>query len=136
MSLRVPMCISALIACAMMTGCGGGSGYVVAEYESVEYSTAPLADSLDISMDAGSSVTTYAYASDDDGDAVSYVLIEAPAHGYLTFYPETGRFTYTPVAGFVGVDRFTYRAFDGEFYSNVAAVHIVVEAPRIIIVYV
>ena len=35
-----------------------------------------------------------------------------------------GSFTYKPDMGFIGIDTFTYRAFDGRDYSNVATVTI------------
>ncbi len=37
-----------------------------------------------------------------------------------------GSFTYTPNAGFVGSDSFTYKAYDGQQYTNTATVTIVV----------
>jgi hypothetical protein len=40
-----------------------------------------------------------------------------------------GRVRYTPNAGFVGVDSFTYQASDGELLSNVATVTVTVNAP-------
>lgn len=59
-------------------------------------------------------------------DALSAVLANGPAHGTLTLAAD-GSFTYSPQAGFVGTDQFTYRASNGQL-SNVAAVRIVVSA--------
>jgi VCBS repeat-containing protein len=63
--------------------------------------------------------------SDVDGDPLTSVLVSGPAHGTLTLNPD-GSFTYTPNPNFYGTDTFTYRAFDGELYSNVATVTITV----------
>eukprot|EP01039_Chlorochromonas_danica_P007318 gene7318-8097_t len=43
-------------------------------------------------------------------DAVSYSVVERPAHGKLSDYNTVADYvTYTPVAGYVGTDFFTYR---------------------------
>ncbi len=51
-----------------------------------------------------------------------------PAHGSLALQ-SGGSFTYTPTANYGGPDSFTFRAFDGQAYSNVATVSITVAAP-------
>lgn len=61
--------------------------------------------------------------TDPDGDAISAVLASAPASGALALGGD-GSFTYSPVAGFVGVDAFTYRATGGTLSSNLATVTI------------
>jgi hypothetical protein len=62
---------------------------------------------------------------DVDGDPLTAVLVSGPAHGTLALNPD-GSFTYTPNPNFYGTDTFTYRAFDGALYSNVATVTITV----------
>ena len=68
-------------------------------------------------------------ANDDSPTAapLSAALVAGPAHGTLTLRAN-GSFTYTPVAGFVGTDTFTYRANNGQ-NSNVAAVTLTI-TPR------
>jgi len=66
--------------------------------------------------------------TDADGDALSAVLISAPAHGQVTLAPD-GRFFYVPNAGFSGDDSFTYRADDGQAQSATTTVTISV-APK------
>jgi VCBS repeat-containing protein len=63
--------------------------------------------------------------SDVDGDPLTAVLVSGPAHGTLTLNPD-GSFTYTPAENFCGEDSFTYKAYDGALYSNVATVRITV----------
>ncbi|MBC8355089.1 MAG: tandem-95 repeat protein [Planctomycetes bacterium] len=53
---------------------------------------------------------------DPDGDAISGVLVEPPLFGILDFHSD-GSFLYTPDAGFVGRDNFTYFATDGDLDS-------------------
>lgn len=65
---------------------------------------------------------------DVDGDVLSATLVASPMNGTLAFLPDGG-FTYTPNAGFVGIDTFRYRATDGLSQSNVATVTIDVREP-------
>ncbi|MGA2500849.1 MAG: cadherin-like domain-containing protein, partial [Tepidisphaeraceae bacterium] len=62
---------------------------------------------------------------DVDGDALTAILVDGPAHGTLTLNPD-GSFTYTPAENFYGADSFTYKANDGTGDSNVATVYITV----------
>ncbi len=61
--------------------------------------------------------------SDPEGDAITAVLFSGPEHGTLTLSAD-GSFTYTADEGYVGLDSFLYRAFDGVLYSALAAVTI------------
>jgi VCBS repeat-containing protein len=65
--------------------------------------------------------------NDVDGDALSAVLATAPAHGTVSLNTN-GSFTYTPTAGYIGSDGFTYKANDGAANSNIATVAITVAA--------
>ena len=60
--------------------------------------------------------------SDADGDTLTLLPFSSPAHGSLS--SSNGVWTYTPDAGFVGVDEFTYRVTDGVANSNLATVSI------------
>ena len=60
------------------------------------------------------------------GSALTAELVSGTANGSLTLYPD-GTFLYVPNANFDGSDSFTYRAFDGLAYSNVATVAISVD---------
>jgi hypothetical protein len=51
--------------------------------------------------------------SDPDGDALQVIANTDPTNGQLNFIREAGNFSYTPNAGFVGVDSFTYTISDG-----------------------
>ena len=65
--------------------------------------------------------------SDADGDALSATLVTQAAGGHVTVNAD-GSFVYTPDAGFVGTDNFTYRASDGHLASD-ALVTITVQPP-------
>jgi uncharacterized protein YkwD/plastocyanin len=64
-------------------------------------------------------------ASDPEGDELTYAVVDQPAHG--TLGPLTGsRLVYTPAGDYVGPDRFSFRASDGQSESNVATVSLTV----------
>ena len=65
--------------------------------------------------------------SDVDGDALTAVLDTDPMYGVVSLNAN-GSFDYTPDAGFIGTDSFTYVANDGELDSNIATVTIEVSA--------
>ena len=64
---------------------------------------------------------------DLDGDAIFSFKETDPAHGSVTLAPD-GAFIYTPDAGYVGPDGFSYRASDGTLTSPVRIVSITVTA--------
>jgi large repetitive protein len=64
---------------------------------------------------------------DVDGDSLVAVKETNPVHGNVTL-AEDGAFSYTPNAGYVGPDVFSYRASDGTATSPVRAVRITVTA--------
>ncbi len=63
---------------------------------------------------------------DPQGSPLTAVLVAKPAHGAITLNAD-GSFTYTPAAGFSGMDSFTYQASNGQTLSNVATVTLTVD---------
>lgn len=63
---------------------------------------------------------------DEDGDTLTAVLETDVSDGTLTLNAD-GSFDYMPDLGFFGTDSFTYKAYDGELYSNIATVTIEVK---------
>ncbi len=63
-------------------------------------------------------------ASDADGDALGYTLVNQPSNGQLTGQPPSMQ--YTPTTGFTGVDNFTFRVNDGVIDSAVATIEVTV----------
>jgi hypothetical protein len=67
--------------------------------------------------------------SDPEGSALTAELFSTTQNGTLTLNSDGG-FSYTPNAGFTGIDSFLYRASDGELFSALAAVTIRVTASQ------
>ena len=63
--------------------------------------------------------------SDADGNTLTAVLASDVSNGTLALNGD-GTFSYTPNATFTGTDTFTYKAYDGIDYSNVATVMLTV----------
>jgi hypothetical protein len=69
-------------------------------------------------------------ASDAEGDPLTYQVVNPPDEGTISADPRLARrFIYVPRAGFVGSDRFTYRADDGQERSMQAEASITIAAP-------
>jgi uncharacterized protein (TIGR03437 family) len=63
-------------------------------------------------------------ATDADGDAIRFVVVNQPAHGRVS---ESGsNLSYRPAANYNGVDSFTFKAIDGFGESAVARVTIAI----------
>jgi VCBS repeat-containing protein len=86
-----------------------------------EYTTVP-----DTPLVVSAAQGLLANDSDADGDALTASVVTPPQHGTLVLNDD-GSFTYTPQAGFVGTDGFSYRVSDGLAQSAVAAVTIHVQ---------
>ncbi len=54
--------------------------------------------------------------TDEDGDTLTYELITGASNGTAVVNSD-GSYTYTPKKDFNGNDAFTWRAYDGEYYS-------------------
>ena len=67
--------------------------------------------------------------TDADGDPLTAVLVTPTTHGILTLNAD-GSFTYIPTTSLLTfTDSFTYKAFDGQGYSNIVTVTIRVNVP-------
>ena len=66
--------------------------------------------------------------TDAEDDTLTASKVGDPSNGTVTLNANGG-FTYTPNAGFHGVDTFTYRAHDGRAYSNTTDVDVTVAPP-------
>lgn len=66
--------------------------------------------------------------TDPDGDALTISAVTPPAHGSAVI--TAGRINYTPTAGYLGSDSFTYTISDGKGGSASATVRVTVALPN------
>jgi hypothetical protein len=86
---------------------------------------APVASDGQVEVVEGQPITITLVGSDVEGDALTF-SIDAPLNGSVTGAgPEV---VYTPTAGFVGVDQFTFTVDDGQDSSEPASVVVTVLA--------
>lgn len=91
----------------------------------------PVADGYSTNRDQSLIVAAPGLLANDvdvEGGVLTALLGASPANGSLVLNAD-GSFTYTPTAGFSGVDSFTYRATDGIDASGFATVSITVVPP-------
>ena len=93
---------------------------------------APVANDDSYTTDEDTTLTVNApgiLSNDNDVDDTTLTaeLLDNPNHGTLTLNPD-GSFVYTPYANYYGTDSFTYKAYDGEAYSNIATVTITINS--------
>jgi len=63
--------------------------------------------------------------SDIENNILTYTIVEYPKKGEIIITNEnTGEFTYNPDYNLYGNDSFTYKAYDGNLFSNIATVNI------------
>ena len=82
-------------------------------------------DSAMTTQDVPVTIAVLANDEDADGDALTLVAVTAPANGTATVNAD-GSVTYTPAAGFVGDDSFSYTAADPSGAETTADVTVTV----------
>ncbi|MEM7455250.1 MAG: Ig-like domain-containing protein [Planctomycetota bacterium] len=90
---------------------------------------APVAvgDSFSTAEDTALSGTVATNDIDPDGDALTFSLVSGPSNGGVIFNPD-GSFTYTPAAGYNGLDSFNYLVTDADGESSLATATILIGA--------
>jgi CSLREA domain-containing protein len=86
----------------------------------------PIASNQSISAHENAARNGQVSATDPANNLLAYSVVAFPTYGSLTLQ-SGGMFTYTPFPNYAGPDSFTFRAFDGVAYSNVATVSITVD---------
>ena len=87
--------------------------YHTAQYTCSTYQSAPTASNISRVV-SHTATNLQLVGFDADGDTLRYRTNSAPAHGVLSgFNTNTGVITYTPAAGYVGADSFTFSVTDG-----------------------
>src|SRR5207344_2423442 len=88
---------------------------------------APVAEDGSLSTDEDTSGAGALQATDQNGDALTFSIVDGPLHGTVDLLDASaGVYTYSPATDFNGEDSFTFRANDGGRDSNLATIFITV----------
>lgn len=85
----------------------------------------PIASALYVSIVKNGTISIDLSGTDPENDSLTYSVDTPSASGTL-FQNDTNTQTYVPNTDFVGEDSFTYKAYDGVYYSDPATVYITV----------
>ncbi len=99
-------------------------GYILITVSAVN--DAPVASDQAVATSVDEAKEISLAATDAEGSALSFAIVDDPAHGTLT--GTAPGVTYHPADGYRGPDSFTFRANDGDLDSNTATVTITVNA--------
>ncbi|OLS40375.1 Ig-like domain-containing protein [Bacillus sp. MRMR6] len=95
-------------------GKGGGASVTVKVTVNEPPNTMPVVNEVDpVTTVKNTSVGGSVEASDADGDTLTYAVTTAASNGTVVV-DALGKWTYSPAAGFVGVDSFTITVSDGK----------------------
>lgn len=113
-------------ACGLLViGCGSDKDYP--DVKNPDGNATPTASDASFTTQTDTELTGELMARDDDGDELTFALIDQPTNGSVTL-EESGMFSYQPNATVTGNDSFTFEVSDGEATSSVAMVDITIEA--------
>ena len=85
----------------------------------------PIASALYVSVVKNGTISIDLSGTDPENDSLTY-SVDTPSVNGTLFLNDSNTQTYVPDTEFVGEDSFTYKAFDGVYYSDPATVHITV----------
>ena len=86
---------------------------------------APVGTTPDKSVNEDQATAILLTGSDLDGDALTFAIVTAPAHGTFTGTPPN--LSYTPAANYNGPDSFAYTVSDGTLTSSAITVQLTVK---------
>jgi hypothetical protein len=87
----------------------------------------PTANNQVVTVNKNTDKSITLTATDPNNDPLAYSLVTQPAHGTIT--GTAPNLIYTPDAGYLGPDTFTFKTNDGIIDSNIATVSITVQDP-------
>ena len=92
----------------------------------INTSDAPIATGVGTSVAEDQTKVGTVTATDPDGDPLTYSIVSNGSNGAASITAGSASYSYTPNANYNGSDSFTWRAYDGTNYSNIASVTITV----------
>ena len=94
--------------------------------------TPPVAKAASVTATEDAAKAISLGGTDANRNPLTYEIVSGPQHGTLVRNPafpnDSKRYLFTPDKDYNGKDSFTFRAFDGKDYSNVATVSLTINA--------
>ena len=129
--------VNVIVAALFLAGCGGiENGGEVSDNTLLDENRPPVAfeqhliidSSGDTNVTVEGAIPIMLRARDDDGDPLTYTIIQKPSHGILLGEPPNLQFL--PDIGFTGTVYLVFRVNDGKEDSRTATVTIEIKTPR------
>ena len=109
----------------VLTACGGSGGSSDSNPPTQNNSPEAFDDVLNTNEDTA--VSGQLIASDLDGDQLTYSTVNQPSFGIVSLNSATGTYNYIPNLNANGNDSFTFRANDGNAFSGLATVSVIID---------
>ena len=119
---------SLLVFGLLFTGCGrrsSSSDDIVVTVVATD-NKIPTARALTLVTDEDKNFNITLVGEDEDGDTLTYIVVENPSHGTLS--GTAPNLLYTPNENYSGTDSFTYKVNDGSVDSVIATINITINA--------
>ncbi|WP_349409526.1 Ig-like domain-containing protein [Pseudalkalibacillus sp. SCS-8] len=88
----------------------------------------PVVDNASVETEQNKAVAGLVKASDPNGDPLTYAIGEVPVHGTATVN-DSGNWTYTPDADYIGMDQFSVKVSDGKGGTVASTISVNVTEP-------
>ncbi|KVX00335.1 Ig-like domain-containing protein [Shewanella frigidimarina] len=124
-NLAKPVVLISVLSGGFLAGCNSDDDAMT-----MVKNSAPMVSSIMLSTVTETPVTEQLIATDKDGDALTFTVMNEPTLGTVSLMPN-GEFTYTPVNEVTGMDSFTVAVTDGVNDPVAAMVNISIDAEQV-----
>ncbi|MEM5503455.1 Ig-like domain-containing protein [Shewanella frigidimarina] len=124
-NLAKPVVLISVLSGGFLAGCNSDDDAMT-----MVKNSAPMVNSVMLSTVTETPVTEQLIATDKDGDALTFTVMNEPTLGTVSLMPN-GEFTYTPVNEVTGMDSFTVAVTDGVNDPVAAMVNISIDAEQV-----
>ena len=124
-NLAKPVVLISVLSGGFLAGCNSDDDAMT-----MVKNSAPMVSSIMLSTVTETPVTEQLIATDKDGDALTFTVMNEPTLGTVSLMPN-GEFTYTPVNEVTGMDSFTVAVTDGVNDPVAAMVNITIDAEQV-----
>ncbi|MBB1437463.1 cadherin-like domain-containing protein [Shewanella sp. SG41-4] len=123
-NLAKPVVLISVLSGGFLAGCNSEDEMTMVK------NSAPMVSSIMLSTVTEMPLTEQLIATDKDGDALTFTVMNEPTLGTVSLMPN-GEFTYTPANEVTGMDSFTVAVTDGVNDPVAAMVNITIDAEQV-----